>query len=53
MWPGVEPTKGEYDSSYLDAIETIVDNLAVNNIFVVLDFHQDLFHHKFCGEGGK
>jgi endoglycosylceramidase len=51
MWPGVEPSKGNYDSTYLDEIETIVKNLHNENICVILDFHQDLFHRKFCGEG--
>ncbi len=52
MWPGVEPgERGVYDQGYLDQIEVIVTNLAKNNIAVILDFHQDLWHRKFCGEG--
>jgi endoglycosylceramidase len=51
MWPGVEPTQGNYNSSYLDAINTIVENLAAEDIYVILDFHQDIWHRKFCGEG--
>mmetsp|Transcript_3259 Transcript_3259/g.4487 ORF Transcript_3259/g.4487 Transcript_3259/m.4487 type:complete len:530 (-) Transcript_3259:1604-3193(-) len=52
MWPGVEPNeRGVYDQSYLSSIETIVKNLAAQNIYVILDMHQDLWHRKFCGEG--
>ena len=52
MWPGLEPTtEGQYDSSYLDSLETIVDTLAAAGIYTLLDLHQDLFHRKFCGEG--
>lgn len=52
MWPGVEPgERGVYDQAYLNEIETIVTNLGKNNIQVILDFHQDLWHRKFCGEG--
>lgn len=52
MWPGVEPgERGVYNTTYLDQIETIVNNLKANDIYVVLDLHQDLFHRKFCGEG--
>lgn len=52
MWPGVEPTiRGSYNQTYLDQIETIVTNLGKNNIHVILDFHQDIWHRKFCGEG--
>lgn len=51
MWPGVEPTKGAYNATYLDEIDTIVKHLEAKNIHVILDFHQDLFHREFCGEG--
>jgi endoglycosylceramidase len=52
MWPGVEPgERGVYSQEYLNEIETIVTNLGKNNIKVILDFHQDLWHRKFCGEG--
>ena len=51
MWPGVEPTKGQYNSTYLDQLELIVKNLADSGVYVILDFHQDLWHRKFCGEG--
>lgn len=41
MWPGVEPKeRGIYDQSYLSSIETIVKNLAAQNIYVILDMHQ-------------
>lgn len=52
MWPGVEPgPRGQYNQTYLDQIETIVTNLQTQGIYVILDFHQDLWHRKFCGEG--
>ena len=52
MWPGVEPgARGAYNQTYLDQIETIVKNLAKEDIYVVLDLHQDLLHRKYCGEG--
>lgn len=52
MWPGVEPgERGAYNQTYLDQIETLVTNLADQDIYVILDFHQDIWHRKFCGEG--
>lgn len=52
MWPGLEPgARGDYNQTYLDQIETIVDNLAADDIYVLLDLHQDIWHRKFCGEG--
>jgi endoglycosylceramidase len=51
MWPGVEPSKGQYNATYLDQLEIIVKNLADSGVYVILDFHQDLWHRQFCGEG--
>lgn len=52
MWPGMEPgNEGSYNETYLDACEEIVDNLASEGIYVILDLHQDLWHRKYCGEG--
>jgi len=52
MWPGVEPgTRGDYNISYLEEVNKIVKYLEKENIYVILDLHQDLFHRKFCGEG--
>jgi endoglycosylceramidase len=36
---------------YLDQIENIVNILNDKDIYVLLDFHQDVIHRKFCGEG--
>ena len=44
-------SRGDYNREYLDNIQTIVENLAAEGVYVVLDFHQDLFHRKYCGEG--
>ncbi|XP_065910588.1 endoglycoceramidase-like isoform X2 [Dysidea avara] len=50
-WPGVEPTRGEYNMTYLQVIEDIVNNLGKLGIYTILDCHQDLWSPKFCGEG--
>lgn len=51
MWPGVMPSKGYIDQSYLNHIEHIVNLLAKEGIYVILDMHQDLWERRFCGEG--
>jgi len=51
MWPGVEPSKGAYNETYLDQLEQIVRSLQQHEIYVLLDFHQDLWHRRLCGEG--
>lgn len=51
MWPGVEPEFGEYDMKYIKTIEKIIDDSKKYNIYVILDFHQDILARQFCGEG--
>jgi endoglycosylceramidase len=51
MWPGVEPIQGWYNMTYIKEIHKIVDVCREHNIFVVLEYHQDGFSEKFCGEG--
>lgn len=50
-WEGVEPTKGNYNLSYVLKLRDIVRMCNQYNISVLLDSHQDLFSKKFCGEG--
>lgn len=48
MWPGVEPgNRGDFNSTYLDEIGKIVENLRKSDIYVILDLHQDLLHRKY------
>ncbi len=51
LFSGVMPQQGVIDESYLDQIDRIVQLLASRNIYVLLDFHQDLYNEKFKGEG--
>ncbi|KAL5482104.1 hypothetical protein EMCRGX_G022389 [Ephydatia muelleri] len=50
-WPGLEPTLGNYNLTYLEIIADMVTRLGERGIFTILDCHQDLFSPKFCGEG--
>jgi endoglycosylceramidase len=51
IFAGVMPTRGRVDQTYLDRIATVVDLLAARRVWVLLDFHQDLFSERFSGEG--
>ncbi len=42
MWPGVEPMKGEYNETYLNIMEKIVSFMSSQNIFALIEMHQDL-----------
>ena len=51
MWPGLEPTRGTYNLTYLQVMQKIVDLSAQHGIYVLLDMHQDVMSRKFCVEG--
>jgi len=51
IFAGVMPTRGKVDQGYLDRVARIVDELAARKVWVLLDFHQDLYSEKFSGEG--
>ena len=51
IYKGVEPRPGRYDDGYLDRIAATERVLSRNGIFSQIDFHQDLYHEKFQGEG--
>ncbi|KAJ3406686.1 hypothetical protein HDU80_010704 [Chytriomyces hyalinus] len=51
MWAGVEPERGVFNQTYLDIMKSIVSMCSDAGIYVLLDFHQDIFSERFCGEG--
>lgn len=50
-WEGTEKVRGEYNATYLETVQSIVQAAAKYNISILLDAHQDLASRKFCGEG--
>ena len=51
MWPGIEPARGVYNSTYLSTLSHVVEMASEYGIHSLLDMHQDLMSEKFCGEG--
>lgn len=51
MWPGIEPTRGTYNESYMRELATIVQTAAKHGVYTLLDMHQDVLSEQFCGEG--
>ena len=51
IFAGVMPQRGRVDPAYLDKIARVVDLLAARHIWVLLDFHQDMYNERFGGEG--
>jgi endoglycosylceramidase len=51
IWKGLEPQPGEIDEAYLAQTVATARELAREGIFVLLDFHQDMYNERFNGEG--
>lgn len=51
IFAGVMPEAGRIDAAYLDCVDRVVDLLAGEGIWVLLDSHQDLYAEVFGGEG--
>lgn len=47
IWDGLEPKPGVYNEDYLKEIDQRIQWAADNDIFVVLDMHQDLYSVKY------
>ena len=47
IWAAIEPQPGEYDSDYLDWVESQLDLIAAAGMCAVLDAHQDLYSQSY------
>jgi endoglycosylceramidase len=51
MWPGAEPTQGNFNATYFRELKKIIAGAEQHGIYSLLDMHQDVLSEKFCGEG--
>ncbi len=51
MWEGLEPERGVYDDAYLDALKALAEAASERGLYVIVDFHQDLFSRALGGDG--
>lgn len=51
LFAGVMPQEGVIDQAYLNSIDRVVQLLASRGIYVLFDFHQDIYNEKLGGEG--
>lgn len=47
IWDGIEPHPLQYDDNYINEIRKYMDMCYANDIYVILDMHQDLFSEKY------
>jgi endoglycosylceramidase len=50
-WAAVEPTKGTDDAAFLARYDALIDAAWKRRIYVLVDFHQDVFAQEYCGDG--
>jgi endoglycosylceramidase len=43
--------RGTFDAEYLRRYRLLLDAAQKADLFVIVDFHQDVFHAAFCGDG--
>ncbi len=51
-WAAIEPTMGNYDDAYLEAVATRIQWARDANLLVVLDMHDDVYGEGFAKGGG-
>jgi endoglycosylceramidase len=51
IWKALEPAPGVYADGYLDRIARTARILRSQGLYVLLDFHQDLYNERYQGEG--
>ena len=50
-WAGAEPQRGKYNQTYFEVVHRIVDMCKSRGIYVLLEWHQDIFSERYCGNG--
>ena len=51
MWEAVEVAPGQYNDTYLDQVEQLINKLGQKGIYTLVDAHQDVLARRICGEG--
>ena len=50
-WDMIEPMESEYSMDFIEAFQEYIALCGENDIYVMLDMHQDLFSHFLCDVG--
>jgi endoglycosylceramidase len=50
-WEALEPERDAFDETWLGRYETLVNAMTNRGIYVIVDFHQDVYSRAFCGDG--
>ena len=50
-WAALEPVQGQDDADWLSRYDQLLDAAWARGIWVVVDFHQDIYSEVYCGDG--
>ena len=50
-WNAAEPEAGVWDEEYLERYAALLDGAWARGIWTIVDFHQDVYAERFCGDG--
>jgi len=50
-WEALESVRGTFDAEYIRRYRLLLDAAQKADLYVIVDFHQDVFHAAFCGDG--
>lgn len=51
LFAGVMPQPGVVDPTYFAHWQRVIDLMASRGVYVLLDFHQDMYNERYAGEG--
>ena len=51
MLAGLVPTRGHYNETYMQIMQSLVKTAEKYGLYILLDMHQDVMSRKFCVEG--
>jgi len=51
MWEAVETAPGVYNDTYLQEINSLINEMGSYGVYTLVDAHQDVFARALCGEG--
>ena len=52
MWTGAEPSEGEFNETYIEILQQIVEKLSERGIYTMLDMHQDVLSSYYYSYDG-
>ena len=50
-WDAMEPERGVIDEEWMVRYDALLDGAAERGLFTIVDFHQDVYSERYCGDG--